>query len=62
MAEICEICMNIVGFWEEGVNVDYDGYVLCAKCNEKVELHREKHPIRSFKRCVRDVQKIKGRK
>lgn len=62
MADICEICIKIIEFREDGANIDYDAYCLCAKCNEKVINHNEKHLRRSFERCVRDIQKIKKEK
>ncbi len=59
MADICEICMRLIQIREEGAMIDYDEWVLCAKCIEKVENHNEKYPRRSFERCVREIQKIR---
>ena len=61
MADICEICIRIIEFREEGAMVEYDYYCLCAKCHKKVKSHNKKFPRRSFERCVKEIQKERNK-
>jgi len=59
MAEICEICMKRIEFWENhGGNIDYETveFILCNNCSEEVSSHNEKYPRRSLKRCVEEIR------
>ena len=60
MADLCEICMRIIEFREEGARIDYDEWVLCAECYEEISLHSEKYPRKGFERCVEEIRKKNG--
>lgn len=62
MANICEICMRIIEFREEGASIDYEGFVLCSECNEQVETHNEKYTKKSFEKCVEEIRRKKNEK
>ena len=60
MADICEICIKQIEFWEEGAHIDYESFVLCSKCNEEVELlQEESEGEKDFEKCVEEVRKRK---
>ena len=62
MADICEVCMNLIAHFEGGY-IDYDSVVLCAKCYEEVEDISNFHEgEKEFEECVEILRKRKRRK